>query len=319
MTDERSREERRDRVAAIDCGTNSIRLLIADLGPDATLVDVVREMRIVRLGEGVDRTGRLATTAIERTRVALADYVDAIDRHGASAVRMVATSATRDAANRGDFTSMVRAVLGVEPEVISGAEEAALSFAGAVAGLRAPRFPVLVADIGGGSTELVLGSSADGELRSHSMDVGCVRMTERHLRDDPPTPAQIAATARDVRAAIADAARDVPLREAATFVGVAGTVTTLAAIVHGLAEYDADVIDGLTMTTAQVDDVTSRLLAIAHAERAALPVMHPGRVDVIGGGALILRELVDAVGASQVVASEHDILDGIALRLLRSL
>ncbi len=307
-----------DRVAAIDCGTNSIRLLIADPGSDGTLVDVVREMRIVRLGEGVDRTGRLAATAIERTRVALADYADAIDRHGATAVRMVATSATRDAANRDDFATMVRGVLGAGPEVITGAEEAALSFAGAVAGLRAPAFPVLVADIGGGSTELVLGSSsADGELRSHSMDVGCVRMTERHLRDDPPTPAQIAATETDVRAAIAEAARDVPVRDAATFVGVAGTVTTVAAIVHGLAEYDADVIDGLTMTAAQVDDVTRRLLAMAHAERAALPVMHPGRVDVIGGGALILRELVEAVGVTSVVASEHDILDGIALRLLR--
>jgi exopolyphosphatase/guanosine-5'-triphosphate,3'-diphosphate pyrophosphatase len=306
-----------DRVAAIDCGTNSIRLLIADPGPDGTLVDVVREMRIVRLGEGVDRTGRLAATAIERTRVALADYAAAIDRHGATSVRMVATSATRDAANRDDFATMVRGVLGVGPEVITGAEEAALSFAGAVAGLGAPEFPMLVADIGGGSTELVLGSSADGELRSHSMDVGCVRMTERHLRDDPPTPAQIAATEADVRAAIAEAARDVPLREAATFVGVAGTVTTLAAIVHGLATYDADVIDGLTMTAAQVDDVTRRLLAMAHPQRAALPVMHPGRVDVIGGGALILRELVEAVGVTSVVASEHDILDGIALRLLR--
>ncbi len=307
-----------DRVAAIDCGTNSIRLLIADPGSDGTLVDVVREMRIVRLGEGVDRTGRLTATAIERTRAVLAGYADAIDRHGATSVRMVATSATRDAANRDDFATMVRGVLGVGPEVITGAEEAGLSFAGAVAGLGGPEFPVLVADIGGGSTELVLGSSsADGELRSHSMDVGCVRMTERHLRDDPPTPAQIAATETDVRAAIAEAARDVPVRDAATFVGVAGTVTTVAAIVHGLAEYDADVIDGLTMTAAQVDDVTRRLLAMAHAERAALPVMHPGRVDVIGGGALILRELVEAVGVTSVVASEHDILDGIALRLLR--
>ena len=307
-----------DRVAAIDCGTNSIRLLIADPGSDGTLVDVVREMRIVRLGEGVDRTGRLTATAIERTRAVLAGYADAIDRHGATSVRMVATSATRDAANRDDFATMVRGVLGVGPEVITGAEEAGLSFAGAVAGLGGPEFPVLVADIGGGSTELVLGSSsADGELRSHSMDVGCVRMTERHLRDDPPTPAQIAATETDVRAAIAEAARDVPVRDAATFVGVAGTVTTVAAIVHGLAEYDADVIDGLTMTAAQVDDVTRRLLAMAHAERAALPVMHPGRVDVIGGGALILRELVEAVGVTSVVASEHDILDGIALQLLR--
>ncbi len=184
----RSREERQHRVAAIDCGTNSIRLLIADPAADGTLVDVVRDMRIVRLGQGVDRTGRLAAEAIERTRHALVDFADLIRGHGASAVRMVATSATRDAANRDDFTSMVRAVLGVEPEVVTGDEEAALSFVGAVAGLPGLRSPLLVADIGGGSTELVLGVPGAGELRAHSMDVGCVRMTERHLHDDPPTP-----------------------------------------------------------------------------------------------------------------------------------
>ena len=304
-----------DRVAAIDCGTNSIRLLIADAAADGTLVDVVRDMRIVRLGRGVDRTGRLAAESIGRTRLALVDYAELVERHAASVVRMVATSATRDAANRDDFTTMVHAVLGVEPEVITGAEEAALSFAGAVAGLPNGRSPVLVADIGGGSTELVLGAPG-GQLRSHSMDVGCVRMTERHLHDDPPTPAQIAAMVIDVRGAIVDASRDVPVREAATFIGVAGTVTTMAALAHGLVEYDADVIHGLAMTADQVHDVTRRLLAMTHAQRAALPVMHPGRVDVIGGGAAILRELVDAVGVPEVVASEHDILDGIALRLL---
>src|SRR6266705_2289175 len=252
-----------DRVAAIDCGTNSIRLLIADPGSDGTLVDVVREMRIVRLGEGVDRTGRLTATAIERTRAVLAGYADAIDRHGATSVRMVATSATRDAANRDDFATMVRGVLGVGPEVITGAEEAGLSFAGAVAGLGGPEFPVLVADIGGGSTELVLGSSsADGELRSHSMDVGCVRMTERHLRDDPPTHAQIAATVEDVRAALARARVDVPLDGGADLVGVPGTVTTVAALVLGLESYQADVIHGSSVSLAQVEDVTQRLLAM---------------------------------------------------------
>jgi exopolyphosphatase/guanosine-5'-triphosphate,3'-diphosphate pyrophosphatase len=305
-----------DRVAAIDCGTNSIRLLIADRAPDGTLVDVVREMRIVRLGEGVDRTGRLAPTAIERTRAALVEYASLIRCNRASAVRMVATSATRDAANRQDFISMVHAVLGVEPEVIPGAEEAELSFVGAVAGLPHVRYPLLVADIGGGSTELVLGLSAGGDLCSHSMNVGCVRMTERHLRTDPPTPEQVAATETDLRAAIASASADVPLRAAATFVGVAGTVTTLAAIVHGLRVYEADAIHGLAISADQVHDVTARLLAMTHAERAALPVMHPGRVDVIAGGALILRELVDAAGATEVIASEHDILDGIARRLL---
>ena len=176
------------RVAAIDCGTNSIRLLIADPGDAGRLVDVVREMRIVRLGQGVDRTGRLAPEAIERTREALVEYAELIDKHGAAAVRMVATSATRDAANRDEFTAMVRGVLGADPEVITGAEEAELSFAGAVAGLPGAPAPVLVADIGGGSTELVLGN---GRLRSHSMDIGCVRMTERHLRADPPTAEQI--------------------------------------------------------------------------------------------------------------------------------
>jgi exopolyphosphatase/guanosine-5'-triphosphate,3'-diphosphate pyrophosphatase len=306
------RTMRVNRVAAIDCGTNSIRLLIAEPAEDGTLVDVAREMRIVRLGQGVDRTGRLAPEAIARTREALVDYAELIDEHGASAVRMVATSATRDAANRDEFTTMVHRVLGAEPEVITGAEEAALSFAGAVAGLPDAASPVLVADIGGGSTELVLGN---GELAAHSMDIGCVRMTERHLRADPPSKAQIAATVADVRAAIEVAARDVPIAQAATFVGVAGTVTTLAAIVHGMPSYDPAAIHGSTMTAAEVADVTARVLAMTHEQRAALPVMHPGRVDVIGGGALILRELVAAAGVSSVVASEHDILDGIAAGL----
>ncbi len=306
-----------DRVAAIDCGTNSIRLLIADPSAAGTLVDVVREMRIVRLGQGVDRTGRLAADAIERTRLALVDYAELVDRHNASAVRMVATSATRDAANRDDFTSMVAAVLGVEPEVVTGADEAGLSFVGAMAGLPDVRAPLLVADIGGGSTELVLGAPGDATLRAHSMDVGCVRMTERHLHDDPPTHAQVAAMVADIRAAIAEASSDVPIRQAATFVGVAGTVTTLAAIVHGLSVYDAGVIHGLAMSAEEVHDVAGELLSMTHAQRAALPVMHPGRVDVIGGGAAILRELVDAVGVTEVIASEHDILDGIALGLLK--
>jgi exopolyphosphatase / guanosine-5'-triphosphate,3'-diphosphate pyrophosphatase len=196
--------------------------------------------------------------------------------------------------------------------VITCAEEAALSFAGAVAGLPDAASPVLVADIGGGSTELVLGN---GALAAHSMDIGCVRMTERHLRADPPSTAQIAATLADVRAAIEVAAGDVPIAQAATFVGVAGTVTTLAAIVHRMPSYDPAAIHGSTMTAAQVADVTDRLLAMTHEQRAALPVMHPGRVDVIGGGALILRELVAAAGVASVVASEHDILDGIALNL----
>ena len=303
------------RVAAIDCGTNSIRLLIADV-QDGALTDVLREMRIVRLGQGVDRTGRLAVDAIERTRVALDGYAATIRDHGAQRVRMVATSATRDAANRDEFTAMVRAELGVDPEVISGDEEARLSFAGAVSALPDAPAPVLVADIGGGSTELVMGSpDGPGGLRARSVDVGCVRMTERHLHDDPPTAAQIAATVADVRAAVARARRDVPLHDTATFVGVAGTVTTIAAIALELDHYDADVIHGTAISAAQVHEVADRLLRMTHAQRAALPVMHPGRVDVIGGGALVLRTLVDEIGAGEVIASEHDILDGIALGL----
>ena len=300
------------RVAGIDCGTNSIRLLIADVGR-AGLTDVLREMRIVRLGQGVDRTGRLAPEALERTRVALADYAAEIRRHEAERVRMVATSATRDAANRDEFTEMVHAELGVEPEVITGQQEAALTFTGAVAALADPGGPLLVVDIGGGSTELVRG--ADGTIRAHSMDVGCVRMTERHLRDDPPTAEQIDATIADVRAAVDAARADVALDLPLTFVGVAGTVTTIAAIALGLDHYDADAIHASTITAGQVDDVAERLLRMTHAERAALPVMHPGRVDVIGGGALVLRTLIEAVGVDEIVASEHDILDGIALSL----
>jgi len=302
------------RVAAIDCGTNSIRLLIADSAADG-LADVHREMRVVRLGEGVDRTGSLAPQAIERTRLALADYAGLIAQSGSQRLRMVATSATRDAANRGDFVSMVQATLGVEPEVITGAEEAALSFAGAVAELSGVDGPVLLADIGGGSTELVLGEQWPGPLRSHSMDVGCVRMSERHLHDDPPTPDQVAAATADLRSAIAAAAADVPLDTGAALVGVAGTVTTIAAIALGLEHYDSDAIHGSVMSAAQVDDITARLLAMTHVQRAAMPVMHPGRVDVIAGGALVLRCLVEATGAPEVVASEHDILDGIVLGL----
>jgi exopolyphosphatase/guanosine-5'-triphosphate,3'-diphosphate pyrophosphatase len=303
------------RVAGIDCGTNSIRLLVGDLATDqsGTLADVHREMRIVRLGQGVDRTGRLAPEALERTRSALVDYARTIDDLGAERVRMVATSATRDAANRADFVAMVRAVLGVDPEVITGAEEAELSFTGAASVLRDAWGPLLVADIGGGSTELVRGGA--GPLQSYSMDVGCVRMTERHLHDDPPTADQIDATVADVRAAVSLARRRVPLDPDVTFIGVAGTVTTVAAIALGLKRYDSKAIHGARITAAQVAEVTDDLLAMTHAERAALPVMHPGRVDVIGAGALVLRTLIEEIGVRDVIASEHDILDGIALSL----
>jgi exopolyphosphatase/guanosine-5'-triphosphate,3'-diphosphate pyrophosphatase len=287
-------------------------LLIADLTADG-LSDVHREMRIVRLGEGVDRTGSLAPQAIARTQAALADYAARIAELDATRVRMVATSATRDAGNRAEFVEMVRDTLGADPEVITGLDEAQLSFSGAVGTLPDVSGPVLLADIGGGSTELVLGGT--GELRAYSMDVGCVRMTERHLHDDPPTREQIEAVVADLHAAFDVAAKVVPLDTGATLVGVAGTVTTIAAIARGLDRYDPDVIHGSRISSAQVAEVAERLLAMTHDERAALPVMHPGRVDVIGGGALVLRTLVERTGAAEVIASEHDILDGIALSL----
>jgi exopolyphosphatase/guanosine-5'-triphosphate,3'-diphosphate pyrophosphatase len=300
------------RVAAIDCGTNSIRLLVADASPDG-LHDLHREMRIVRLGADVDRTGSLSAPALERTRIALADYAATVADLAADRVRMVATSATRDADNRADFAAVVRATLHIEPEVVTGAEEAALSYAGAVGSLPAVDGLVLLADLGGGSTELVLGN---GRLRVHSMDVGSVRMTERHLRDDPPTAAQIEAAVRDIRGALATAAADVPLNTGARLVGVAGTITTIAAIALDLPEYRPEVVHGSVITAAEVAEVTDRLLRLPHERRAAIPTLHPGRVDVICGGALVLRTLVEATGAPEIVASEHDILDGIALSLL---
>ena len=307
------------RVAAVDCGTNSIRLLVADVDPAAgTLVDLDRRMEVVRLGQGVDRTGRLADEALERTFAACRSYADDITRLGAQRVRFVATSATRDAANRAVFVDGVRSLLGVEPEVVSGEEEAALSFAGATRELLGPSAdgvapPYLVVDIGGGSTELVLGSAAVTGARS--VDVGCVRMTERHLRSDPPTPAQVAAARRDVQAAFDEVARVLPLRRARTLVGLAGSVTTVAGIALGLPAYDPAVIHHSRISAADVHEVTERLLAMTHEQRAAIPVMHPGRVDVIAAGALILSLIVEKSDAAEVLVSEHDILDGIAWSL----
>ncbi len=313
-----------NRVAAIDCGTNSIRLLIAEPASDGGLIaggliDVAREMRIVRLGQDVDRTGRLAAPAIERTRLALIEYVTMIRANDVSDIRMVATSATRDAVNRDEFVQMVLGVLGVEPEVITGATEARLSFQGAVAGFGGLPGPLLVADIGGGSTEVVLGDPKGGgasSLRAFSMDIGCVRLTERRLRDDPPTAAQIEAARGDIDEALLAARAHVPIEQTAAFIGVAGTVTTMAAIVLGLTSYSPDAIHGSSMSAGQVSELTERLLGMSHAERAALPVMHPGRVDVIAGGALVLDALMRASGAACVIASEHDILDGIAASIV---
>jgi exopolyphosphatase/guanosine-5'-triphosphate,3'-diphosphate pyrophosphatase len=297
------------RVGAVDCGTNSIRLLVADVDGDRK-TDVHREMRVVRLGQGVDRTGELAVEALERTRVALVDYAATCRELGTERVRMVATSATRDARNRDDFREMVLDVLGVAPEVVSGDEEAALSFDGATRGLDPAHGPFLVMDIGGGSTELVLGTSSP--QAALSVDVGCVRLTERHLLDDPPTARQVAGAEADVDAAVVRVRAAVPVEQARTAVGLAGSVTTVAALALGLEAYDADRIHLSRISAADVADVASRLLAMTRAERAALPVMHPGRVDVIGAGALVLATLVDRLRLGDVVVSEADILDGIA-------
>jgi exopolyphosphatase/guanosine-5'-triphosphate,3'-diphosphate pyrophosphatase len=303
------------RVAAVDCGTNSIRLLVADV-TGATLVDVVRRMTVVRLGEGVDRTGRFSAAAVARTMAALQDYAEEIRALGAERVRMVATSAARDAANRDEFLDAAREVLGVRPEVITGQEEARLSFRGAVAGLPADAGngpPFLVVDIGGGSTEFVQGTDAVEAARS--VDIGCVRLTERSLPSDPPAAAEIEAASRLVDEVIAEVALTVPVLEAATLVAVAGSATTVAAIALGLPAYDPVAIHGSVLTAAQVHEVADQLLAMPRARRAAMPVMHPGRVDVIGAGALILSRIVELADVDEVVISEHDILDGIAWSL----
>lgn len=297
------------RVAAVDCGTNSVRLLVRDLPGD----ELHREMRIVRLGEGVDRTGSLAPQAIERTRVALESYRETCDALKVDRIRMVATSATRDADNRADFVAMVQQALGVEPEVISGDEEAALSFRGATAGLDPADGPFLVMDIGGGSTELVLGTTSVEAARS--VDVGCVRLTERHLTDDPPTQAQVEAATADVDAAIFSALEVVPAERARTAVGLAGSVTTVAALALGLERYDPERIHLSRIPRARVHEIATALLSMTRANRSRLPVMHPGRVDVIGGGALVLDRAMALLSLDEVVVSESDILDGIAMSL----
>ena len=306
------------RVAGIDCGTNSIRLLVADTSEDG-LVDILRRMEIVRLGEGVDRTGRFADAALARTFAALDDYAAQIQLLGAERVRMVATSATRDAANRELFVVGVEERLGVAPEVVSGDEEAALSFAGATTGLAGSDVaaPYLVCDIGGGSTEFVLGD-ADGVHAARSVDIGCVRMTERHLHSDPPTPDEVEAARRDIGAAIDEVERAVAIRDARTLIGLAGSVTTVTALALGLDAYDPARIHHARISRDEVHAVTKRLLGMPHTARAALPVMHPGRVDVIGAGAMVLDTILERGGFDSVLASEHDILDGIALSIAGS-
>lgn len=308
------------RVAAIDCGTNSIRLLIADRDGSG-LRDLHREMRIVRLGQGVDATGRFAVDALARTEAALRDYAELLRRFEVGRVRMVATSATRDAANRDEFFAMTAAVLGsVVPgavaEVITGAEEAALSFAGAVGDLNADTGPFVVVDLGGGSTEVVLGDGA-GVRAAYSADIGCVRMTERCLHSDPPTTDEVAQARQAVRERLAPALLAVPVQQARTWVGLAGTFTTIAALAHRLPVYDSEAIHLSRVSFADLLEVCDQLIGMTRRQRAALGPMHEGRVDVIGGGAIVVQELADAIGEragiGELVVSEHDILDGIAL------
>jgi exopolyphosphatase/guanosine-5'-triphosphate,3'-diphosphate pyrophosphatase len=310
------------RVAAIDCGTNSIRLLIADVDPvRRTLTDVYRRLEIVRLGQGVDKTGRLAPEALERTLGALAGYARVVETSQVEAVRMVATSATRDASNAAEFTRGVVGILGIEPEVLTGDEEARLSFAGATEEFGAmddpPAPPFLVLDIGGGSTEFVVGGGA-GQVAAISLNIGCVRMTERYLASDPPSQEQIAAAIVDIDAALAEAAAKVAIDQARSLVGLAGSVTTVAAVALGLPEYDALRTHHARITAAQVQSVASQLLTQTRAERAAIPSIHPGRIDVIGAGSLILDRVMRTFGFGEVVVSEHDILDGIAWSMVTS-
>jgi exopolyphosphatase/guanosine-5'-triphosphate,3'-diphosphate pyrophosphatase len=315
------------RVAAVDCGTNSLRLLVADVDLGrAELTDLTRRMEIVRLGEGVDETGRLAPAALARTIGMLREYADVIAGFAAQSVRMVATSATRDAGNAAEFVRRVSEVLGVAPEVLTGAGEAMLSFTGATAELAADHGgPFLVADIGGGSTEFVLGEAAapggagaaESNVHAISVNIGCVRMTERHLRGDPPTARELAAATADIDAALDAVADAVPVSEAKTLVGLAGSVTTVAAIAMGLPGYDAARIHHARVSAADVHAVTLALLSQTRTVRAGIGVMHPGRVDVIGGGALVLDRIMDRFGFSEVLVSEHDILDGMAWSLAR--
>ncbi|GGC68499.1 Ppx/GppA family phosphatase [Hoyosella rhizosphaerae] len=318
------------RVAAIDCGTNSLRLLIADIDTSAVaeggrpiISDVDRRMVVVRLGQGIDATGEFHPDALERTRVALAEYAQLIADAGATKIRMVATSATRDAGNREDFFSMTEEILGAvvpgtRAEVISGDEEARLSFVGAVSELDPADGPFVVVDLGGGSTEVVYGTNTVEAAKS--VNIGCVRLTERCLPSNPPTATEVAHARAVAREVLREAFHTVPLAPARTWVGVAGTMTTLAALAHNLKTYDPNKIHLSTTSFTRLNEVCEKLIGATRDERLALGPMHPGRADVIGGGAIITRVLADEIGAisgiDTLTVSEHDILDGIALSLV---
>ena len=303
------------RVAAFDCGTNSLRVLVTDLDPDSGRAEeVVREMRIVRLGQGVDRSGRLADAALARVFAATEDFMELVGRHDVASVRFCATSAARDAENAQVFLDGIRERTGVTPEILDGEQEARASFSGAVRDLPPLPDPVLVLDIGGGSTELVLGT-ADGTVQAqHSLDIGSVRLTERCLAGDPPSAQEV-----DEAVAVIDDVLDtceVDPAAAGSVIGVAGTVTTLAAAVLGLETYDRALIHHSVLATDAVQSAVRHLLSLTVEQRKALGYLHPGRADVIGAGGLILTRVLARTGVDSLLVSEHDILDGIAWSLL---
>ena len=305
------------RVAAVDCGTNSIRLLIAEAGPDGGLVEVDRRTEVVRLGQGVDATGEFHPDALTRTFAATDAYAALLRDAGVTSadIRFVATSATRDARNRDVFVAGIHDRLGVEPEVISGRTEAELSFAGALSRLADPAEPVLVVDIGGGSTELVLGSAAGEVQHAVSLDVGSVRLTERFLRTGPPDPADLAAAAAHVDALLDGSGVD--FAAVRTWVGVAGTATTLAGVHLGLERYDRERVHGSLIPLPALRSLFQQLAASTVAEIRALPSMHPGRADVVTAGTLVAVRVAERLGVAGLLVSESDILDGTALQLLQ--
>ncbi|MGD8216139.1 Ppx/GppA phosphatase family protein [Aestuariimicrobium sp. Y1814] len=301
------------RLAAIDCGTNSIRLLVVDARPDGRLEEEARRTTMVRLGQGVDATGEFHPDALARTFAACDDYAALIDEvGGVDRLRFVATSAARDAANSGVFFQGVHERFGVMPDIIAGAEEARLSFTGASAGIEDPDDPVLVIDIGGGSTELVRGSEGHIEV-AESLDIGAVRLRERLLHDDPPTAEQVAA-AREQVGVLLDAS-EVPLDGVGTFIGVAGTITTMGAVTLGLPAYDRSQVHRAVITPEVVHETATDWLSRTIESLRTIPSMHPQRAEIICAGALILDEITARVQRPLVV-SESDILDGIALDLL---
>ncbi len=299
--------------AGIDCGTNSTRLLVADSSGKA----MERLMRITRLGQGVDATGRLADEAIARTVAVLEEYRTVLDQHGVDRVRMTATSAARDASNRDDFFAAATAAVGATPELLAGDEEARLSFLGATSKLHADDGPFLVVDIGGGSTEFAVGSSGDpdGVL---STDIGCVRITEKFLHTDPPAPEELSQAFDVVRGHLDDVARVIPsVAEARRFVGLAGTVTTMAAVELGLADYDRDRIHHFVLTRAAAEDVFRTLATESRRRRLYNPGLEEARADVIVGGAIIVCAIMRYFELAECLVSEADILDGLVLSLRR--